>query len=51
MKPLSKGDYIIKPCVVYIDDAGELKRCETEPVKISVSEMGILGWISGHRPR
>jgi len=51
LKPLSKGNYIIKPCVVYIDDAGELKRCETEPVEVSVSEMGILGWISGHRPR
>ncbi len=51
LKPLTKGDYTIKPCVAYIDDAGEIKRCETEPVKISVSEMGILGWISGHRPR
>ena len=50
LKPLSKGKYIIKPCVVYIDDAGELKHCETEPVEVSVSEMGILGWISGHRP-
>jgi hypothetical protein len=50
LNPLSKGDYTIKPCVVYIDEAGELKHCEAEPLKVSVSEMGILGWISGRRP-
>ena len=50
MKPLSKGSYTLKSCVVYLDDTGELKHCESEPVEVSVSEMGILGWLRGPRP-
>jgi len=50
MRPLSRGSYTLKPCVVYQDDTGELKHCETEPVEVSVSEMGILGWLRGPKP-
>ncbi|MFH2112766.1 MAG: hypothetical protein ABIJ47_16075 [Candidatus Bathyarchaeota archaeon] len=50
MKPLSKGSYTLKSCVVYLDDTGELKHCESEPVEVSVYEMGILGWLRGPRP-
>ncbi len=49
LKPLSKGEYVIKPRIVYIDDMGEQKTCEPEPVNVTVTDMGILSWIRGPR--
>lgn len=51
LKPLKKGEYTIKPRIVYLDDTGEYKSCEPEPANITVTEMGILDWIRGPRER
>jgi len=50
LKPVSKGEYMIKPRIIYMDVTGEHKSCEPEPENITVTEMGILGWIRGPRP-
>ena len=50
IKPLSKGEYVFKPRIVFLDDTGEYKSVEPEPVIITVKEMGILGWLRGSRP-
>lgn len=51
LKPLTKGEFTIKPRIVYLDDGGEYKSCEPEPANITVTEMGILDWIRGPRER
>jgi hypothetical protein len=51
LKPLTKGEYTIKPRIVYLDDTGKYKSCEPEPANITVTEMGILDWIRGPRER
>jgi tetratricopeptide (TPR) repeat protein len=50
LKPFSKGEYILKPRIDYLDDSGEYKSCVPDPVNLTVSEMGILGWLRGSRP-
>jgi hypothetical protein len=49
IKPFSKGEYTLKPRIVYLDDSNEYKSCEPDPVNLTVSEMGILGWLRGSR--
>jgi len=49
VKPLSKGMFIIKPRILYIDENGKYKSHEPEPVTITVKELGIKGWIKGER--
>lgn len=46
-KPISKGDYTLKPRIIYLDDTGEQRSSEPEPMTISVREMGILRWLRG----
>jgi hypothetical protein len=50
VRPLSKGEYIIQPSIIYLDDTGEYKYAEPEPASINVREMGILSWLRGTRP-
>ena len=47
--PLTKGEYVLKPRIVYFNDIGEEQSCEPEPVRVNVTEMGILGWLRGPR--
>ena len=49
VKPLSKGMFIMKPRILYLDETGKYKSHEPEPVTITVKELGILGWIRGER--
>ena len=50
VKPLSKGEYTLKPRIVFLDDTGERKTSEPEPTNLTVREMGILSWLRGSRP-
>ncbi len=47
VKPRSKGTFVMKPRVLYIDETGRYKSHEPEPVTITVKELGIKGWIKG----
>jgi len=49
IKSLSKGTFIIKPRIRYLDENGKYKSHEPEPVTITVKELGIKGWIKGER--
>jgi len=47
LKPLSKGTFHLKPRILYLDESGKYKHHEPEPVTITVSELGIKGWLRG----
>ena len=47
LKPKHKGTFTVKPVVLYIDENGNPRSHEPEPVTITVKEMGIKGWIRG----
>ncbi len=49
VKPRSKGTFIMKPRVLYVDETGKYKFHEPEPLTITVKELGIKGWIKGER--
>ena len=49
VKPRSKGSFIVKPRVLYIDETGKYKSHEPEPIAITVKELGIAGWIKGEK--
>jgi len=49
VKPRSKGTFIVKPRVLYIDELGKYKSHEPEPVTLTVKELGITGWIKGEK--
>ena len=46
-RPISKGEYTLKPRVVFLDDTGERRTSETEPITVTVQEMGIMRWLRG----
>jgi len=47
VKPLSKGTFIMKPRIMYLDETGKYKSHEPEPETITVKELGISGWLKG----
>jgi hypothetical protein len=47
MNPRKRGDYIVNPHVEYEDEAGDPRVCETDKVEVTVSEMGLRGWLRG----
>jgi len=47
LKPLTKGAFELKPRILYLDESGKYKHHEPEPVTITVSELGIKGWLRG----
>jgi hypothetical protein len=47
LKPTTKGNFRLKPRIMYLDESGTYKSCEPAPIEVSVKEMGISGWIKG----
>lgn len=47
LKAVRKGTFNLRPRVLYVDDKGNHKSCEVEPVTLTVREFGISGWIKG----
>ncbi len=47
LKPRVKGSFTLKPRILYLDEGGKYKSHEPEAINITVSEMGITGWIKG----
>jgi hypothetical protein len=42
-----KGSFTLRPVVLYLDENGNPKSHQPEPMTITVKEMGIKGWIRG----
>jgi hypothetical protein len=49
LKPNVQGVFPLKPKVLYLDENGNYKSHEPEPVTITVKELGIRGWLKGER--
>jgi len=49
LRPKHKGIFTIAPRIVYLDENGNYKTHEPEPVIIVVKELGIKGWLKGER--
>jgi len=49
LKPKVQGVFPLKPRIMYLDENGRYKSYETEPVNITVKELGIKGWLKGER--
>ncbi len=49
LRPATKGTFILKPRIMYLDETGKYKAHEPEPVTITVKELGIKGWIKGEK--
>jgi tetratricopeptide (TPR) repeat protein len=47
LKPTAKGNFKLKPRIMYLDESGANRSCEPIPVDVAVREMGISGWIRG----
>lgn len=44
-----KGSFTIGPTIRYVDENGNAKSHQPEPLTITVRELGISGWIKGER--
>jgi len=49
LRPTATGIFSLKPTVLYLDENGNYKTHEPEPVTIAVKELGIKGWLKGER--
>jgi len=49
LKPKHKGSFTLRPVILYLDENGNAKSHEPEPIIITVKELGISGWIKGER--
>jgi len=47
LKPTAKGNFELKPRIMYLDETGTNRSYEPNPIEIIVKEMGISGWIRG----
>ena len=49
LKPKVRGVFPLKPRILYLDENGKYRSHEPEPINITVTELGIKGWIKGER--
>jgi len=47
LRPMAKGNFKLKPRIMYLDETGAYRSCEPAPIEVSVKEMGIAGWLKG----
>jgi len=47
LKPKVQGVFTLKPRILYLDENGRYKAHETEPITVTVKELGIKGWLKG----
>ncbi len=48
-KPKKEGTYSFRPKIQYMNEAGEYQYCETEQIEITITQLGIRGWLLGRR--
>jgi hypothetical protein len=49
LKPKVQGEFLLKPTVLYLDENGQYKSHQPEPIALTVTELGIKGWLKGER--
>jgi len=49
LKPKVQGEFSLKPTVLYLDENGQYKSHQPEPISLTVTELGIKGWLKGER--
>ena len=49
LKPKVQGEFSLKPTVLYLDENGQYKSNQPEPLTLTVTELGIKGWLKGER--
>jgi hypothetical protein len=49
LRPKIQGIFSLKPTILYLDESGKYKSHMPEPLRITVKELGIKGWIKGDR--
>ena len=49
LKATRKGIYELRPRVIFVDEKGNHGSHEFGPVRVTVREMGIVGWVKGPR--
>jgi tetratricopeptide (TPR) repeat protein len=47
LRPRDKGTYDLSPRILYLDGSGKYRSHEPEPATITVTELGISGWLRG----
>lgn len=47
LRSKAQGTFKLKPRIFYLDENGEYKTHEPEPISITVKELGIKGWLKG----
>ncbi len=47
LRSTAKGNFRLKPRIMYLDESGACKSCEPTPIEVAVKEMGISGWLKG----
>jgi hypothetical protein len=47
LKALRKGAYKLRPRILFVDDKGSYRSYDFEPTEVTVSELGISGWLRG----
>ncbi len=48
-KPKKKGSYTFTPRIQYMNEYGEHRVHDLEPITVNVKQLGILGWLRGPR--
>ncbi len=46
-KARRKGAFELRPRVLFVDEKGNYRSYEFEPVALSVTELGVAGWLKG----
>jgi tetratricopeptide (TPR) repeat protein len=49
LKPKVQGEFSFKPTVMYLDENGQYRSHQPEPISLTVTELGIKGWLKGER--
>jgi len=49
LRPNQKGTFHIKPRILYLDETGKYRSHQPEPATVTVTELGVTGWLRGPR--
>ncbi len=49
LNPLSKGEYRIKPRILYLNDTNENVTCDLQTIELRVTDLGLSDWLKGTR--
>ncbi len=49
LKAVRKGEFKLRPRVLFVDEKGNYRSYEFEPAALTVQELGISGWLKGPR--